>query len=155
MYRPTFAIAAVGRDGSDLELGREQMQILLDALTAINRAILRRKRLPLLYRSGVVYDRMLPARGSACGDDDWQDVEVTYRKKKGDCEDLCCIHAAQLQLAGIKARAIPLLKQEKGHHKYHIVVEWPKGLREYPKTVYQQHGLYLEDPSKVLGMRSY
>lgn len=164
MYRPTFAIDAIGRDDStSLELAKEQMQILLDALTALNLTYIRRGiRFPDLLESNVRYDEQRPVKGSVCGDDDWADIAVTFRKGLGDCDDLAAIRAAQLQARGIRARAIPLLRRTPargnipGKHDYHIVVMWPKGLRSYPRTVYQDpsgSGLLLEDPSKLKGMR--
>lgn len=154
MYRIALAVDAIGRDEPGmLDLGREQMQIALTALTSLNLAILRRMRMPRLYESGIRYDRMTPHPGSTCGDDDWQDMLVTLRRRMGDCEDLACYRAAELQVQGIRARAIPLFMREPGHHYYHIVVEWPRGLVSYPSTVYNQFDMLLEDPSKVLGMR--
>ena len=157
MYRPTFALDAIGRDDStSLELAKDQMQALLDCLTAINRAYLRFRAYPDLYSAGIRYHEDNPAPGSTCGDDDWCDIETVYRRKIGDCDDLACVRAAQLQHRGIRARAIPLLRRSNGRHDYHIVIAWPLGLRSYPKTVYRDpsgSGLLLEDPSAVLGMR--
>lgn len=157
MYRPTFAIDSIGRnDSTSLDLAREHMQALCDCLVSINRSYLKRRRYPDIFAAGVGYDEDAPPNGSVCGDDDWSDIEVVMRRKKGDCDDLACVRAAQLQASGINARAIAMLKRSPEAHDYHIVVLWPPGLRKYPPTVFRDpsgSGLLLEDPSRVLGMR--
>lgn len=163
MYRPTLAIDAIGKDDPlSLDLSREHMQILLDAITAINLSYIRRGvRFPDLLTSDVRYKLETPAPGSACGDDDWQDIAVTFRRRIGDCDDLAPIRAAQLQARGVRARAIALLRRTRPNtrwskHDYHIVVLWPAGLGSYPATVYRDpsgSGLLLEDPSRLKGMR--
>ncbi len=157
MYRPTFALDAIGRDDAvSLDIAKTQMQALLDALTACNRAYLRHYRVPDILTAGVRYDDDRPPRGSACGDDDWSDIMIALRRKIADCDDLGAARAAQLQHRGIAARAIPLLRRSPGKHDYHVVVMWPKGLKSYPPTVYRDpsgSGLLLEDPSRILGMR--
>lgn len=169
MYRLTLAIDAIGKDDPlSLDLSREQMQIVLDAVTAINLTYLRRGiRYPDLLASDVRYKLEQPPPGSVCGDDDWQDIAVTYRRKIGDCDDLAPIRAAQLQHRGVAARAIALLRRShaftpQSRHDYHIVVMWPQGLGSYPATVYrdpsgtrdrQGRVLLLEDPSRLKGMR--
>lgn len=157
MYRPTFAVDSIGRDDSQsLDLAKEHMQALLDCLTAIDRAYIKRRKYPDVMSGSVRYHEDEPAPGSICGDDDWADIEIVMRRGIGDCDDLACIRAAQLQASGINARAIPLLRRAPGEHNYHIVVLWPPGLRSYPKTVYRDpsgSGLLLEDPSRWLGMK--
>lgn len=163
MYRPTFALEAIGQDDPvSLAIAGEQMQALLDCLTACNFAYLRRMKLPDILAAGVRYDTDRPPKGSVCGDDDWCDIRTLLRRKIADCDDLGPARAAQLQLRGIKARAIPLLRRTQGtlgrpgKHDYHIVVMWPQGLKSYPPTVYRDpsgSGLLLEDPSRLLGMR--
>lgn len=170
MYRPTFAVDAIGRDEPKaLEIGLEAMGFLLEALVKINRSHLRRfPNTPRLYKSGVRYDPMDPPEGSACGDDDWADVVRVLETKSpegnpiGDCEELSCWRAAELQeFFGIHATPHVFLrrdwiKDEDGkrqrRHLYHIVVRWPEGLQKYPKTVKRMNGMLIEDPSKVLGM---
>lgn len=163
MYRPTFALSAIGEDDPvKLAIAAEQMQALLDALTACNRSLRRRYRFPSVLNAGIKYDPDRPAKGSVCGDDDWADLSIVFARKKGDCDDLAPARAAELQEMGIKARAIPLLRRTPagigrvGKHDYHIVVLWPKGLKSYPPTVYRDpsgSGLLLEDPSRLLGMK--
>ena len=50
--------------------------------------------LPLLYQSGVRYEREPP------GSEVWQLPREAYSAKGGDCEDLACWLAAERQLAG-------------------------------------------------------
>lgn len=156
-YRCTFAVDSIGRDDPrSLELAKAHMQALLDCLTAINRAYLQTRAYPDLYAAGIRYHEDNPAPGSTCGDDDWCDIETVYRRRVGDCDDLACIRAAQLQAQGIPVRAIPLLRRRGGQHEYHIVVAWPSGRSTYPRTVFRDpsgSGLLIEDPSAVLGMR--
>lgn len=163
MYRPTLALDAIGQDDpNSLAIAAEQMQAVVDCLTICNRAILRRYRMPDILTAGIRYTDDRPPKGSVCGDDDWADISIVLRRKAGDCDDLAAARAAQLQQQGINARAIPLLRRKQGafgnpgKHDYHIVVMWPKGLKSYPRTVYQDpsgSGLLLEDPSRILGMR--
>lgn len=156
-YRPTFALYAVGRnDAPSLDIARTQMQALADCLTICDRAYLKYERIPDVLNGRIRYDKDRPPRGSACGDDDWTDIKLLNQRGIGDCDDLACARAAQLQQAGIAARAIPLLRRSNGSHDYHIVVMWPQGLSSYPPTVYKDpsgSGLLLEDPSRLLGMR--
>jgi hypothetical protein len=90
LYRPTLAIDAIGLDDLDaIPLAMENMSDVLMALVSINRRYIRRypDQIPLLYNSGVRYDRMEPEAGSACGDDDWADVIIILEQqdKKADC----------------------------------------------------------------------
>lgn len=157
MYNATFAVDSIGsNDPEDIELSKEHMQILLDAATAINKAYMRRRRYPDILRAGVRYNPDRPPRGSICGDDAWCDIEVSLRRKIVDCDDVAPIRAAQLQMQGVRARAIALLRATREKHDYHIVVAWPNGLPRYPGTVYRDpsgSGLLLEDPSRILGMK--
>jgi hypothetical protein len=172
MYRPTLAIDAIGLDDPvAIEIAMENMSDVLMALVSIDRRYLRKfpDRFPLLYESGVRYDRLDPPPGSACGDDDFQDVvtilEHPDHPRLADCEDLACWRVAELvERFGIKA--VPFIRlhadlvhdvtdgQMKPRHLYHIMVRWPDGLASYPDTVYRDHetGAMLEDPSRVLGM---
>jgi hypothetical protein len=158
MYRPTLALDAIGRDDpTSLSIAKVQMQALLDCLTTCSGAYIPHyPNLPDVLRSGVRYDDDRPPKGSVCGDDDWCDLMIVLRRKRGDCDDLAAARAAQLRARGINARAIPLLRRSPGKHDYHAVVMWPKGLKSYPPTVYPDpsgSGILLEDPSRILGMR--
>jgi len=88
VYRPTFAVDSIGEESPKaVELALRNMGHLLNALVEIDREYMRALpgKFPPLFKSGVRYDRMEPPPGSACGDDDWQDVVVTYDKGMGDC----------------------------------------------------------------------
>ena len=162
MYRPTFAIFAIGHeDEAALGLALETMGDLLLALVNINRRYMRRfpGQIPLLYEGGIRYERMKPAEG--CEDDYWQDCVVCKDLRKADCEDLACYRVAELQERLGVLDAAPHVNLSRRiasdgveEHQYHVLVRWPEGLDVYPKTVYiDDKGRYLEDPSRVLGMR--
>jgi hypothetical protein len=115
---------------------RSTLTAALEGLTGVNRVLLERARnegrsLPLLYESGIRYEPELAGSG-----EDWQTYEQLLRSLRGDCEDLSCARAAELQLDGVPARAIVL---RSGPRQFHAVV-----LRD---------GNVIEDPSKRLGMR--
>jgi hypothetical protein len=105
----------------------------LAALTALNREILRRHPLPPLYETGIRYHReaRLPDGSSR---EQWLTAPVIYMRKAGDCEDLGCFRAAELQLQGIDAHAIC----KRSSVGFHIVVQYADGT--------------IEDPSRKLGM---
>lgn len=99
----------------------------LEGLVRIQGAILT-QRVPLLYQSGVRYQREL-------GTEHWQTVQETLKKGYGDCEDLASWRAAELRRRGVPASAVAV---RTGPRRYHAVVLWPDGR--------------IEDPSKKLGM---
>lgn len=162
MYRPTFAVDCIGEDSEEaIALSIRQMQHLLHCLVAMNLEYFKlyNDRMPWLYSSGVKYDRMEPPPGSACGDDDWQDVRTCLKRGLADCEELAAWRVAELRYRS-KVQAdtyVTLQRMGAGigssRHLYHIQVKWPRGLREYPATVYENGGSLIEDPSAVLGMK--
>jgi hypothetical protein len=185
MYRPTLAIDAIGLDDPDaIEMAMANMGDVLMALVSIDRRYIRKdharveagysSQIPLLYESGCRYDRLEPAPGSACGDDDWQDIVTVLEHPEHpmllDCEDAACWRVAELIERFHVPDAVPFVRlhadrvrdvtdgQLKPRHLYHIMVRWPEGLSDYPTTVYRDDpppigsGALLEDPSKVLGM---
>lgn len=106
----------------------------LEGLTAANRRIILRRAkegrpLRRLYKSGVRYR---PEKKEV-----WKTVDLLQRERHGDCEDLAAARAAELQLAGIPARAV---MYQTGPRRWHAIVKHPDGR--------------LEDPSKRLGMRA-
>lgn len=166
MYRPTFAVDSIGEESPQaVELALRNMGHLLNALVEIDLEYLRAfppQRFPPLYKTGVRYDRMEPPPGSACGDDDWQDIVVTYEKKMGDCEDLACIRVAELRERwGVAAAPMVTLRRDGDgvgtpRHLYHVMVRWPETLprgTRYPSTVRRESGMLIECPSRVLGMK--
>lgn len=103
----------------------------LQGLVAVNRVLLRSGNYPALYRAGVRY--VPEPRGS----ENWQSIDGLYRARRGDCEDLACARAAELQVGGeLRARAIV---RRSGKGRYHALVQRADGT--------------LEDPSIVLGMK--
>lgn len=111
------------------------MRVACAALTTINRLFLRAapqiagKPFPPLYRSGVRYQRQL-------GRERFLPIPLVMSKRAGDCDQLACWRAAELQEQGIKARAVPRFVSPR---MMHVVVVWPDGR--------------VEDPSRKLGMR--
>jgi hypothetical protein len=111
------------------------LQLLLDALTQVNVEWMRAHPgvLPPLYQAGVVY-----TREPLGADERWQDCYSTWQRKRGDCEDLACWLAAELQVKGEEARAFATGRPgPTGGSLYHIRVKTPRGIY---------------DPSRVLGM---
>ena len=125
MFRPTFIV----------QLNEDNIQILLDALVALNLKFLEQHpSTPPIYQSGVVYQREKPHSEL------WLTIPAILRAGSGDCEDLSCWRAAELVKNGIKARAFATrMPTVSGFHRlWHIRVSTPRGI---------------EDPSKLLGMK--
>lgn len=110
--------------------GIEELEALLEGLVRLNLTQLRRGMVPPLYQSGVRYQREKRGR------EDWQTAAEAYARKHADCEDLAAWRAADLRLAGIRARAVVY---QAGPGLKHVIVQYPDGTRE--------------DPSKRLGMQ--
>lgn len=140
MYYPRFALKIFeGLTPESFTESRIVIGHLLDCLTAINLHYLRtHPGTPKLYDSKVGY--YIPPEGI---EDDWQDIPTTLKLGHGDCEDLACWYAAELQHSGIIAVAVPELRTKmkagKPFFDCHIVVLMPDGR--------------IHDPSRVLGMR--
>lgn len=107
------------------------VQVFLNALQLVDQGQLRSARYPSLYASGVRYQR------EPAGEEDWQTVSVTYRRKTGDCEDLAAWRAAELVVSGEDTKARAVLKRIRPG-LIHCIVR--RGNGQY------------EDPSKLLGM---
>lgn len=127
----------------DWSRGLENLRDFLQTLTRINWRYLRdNPETPLLYHSGVRY------QDEPYGVEQWKDIPTLYRDRFGDCEDLACARAAELQRAGIAAEAtfkhkpIVIRNPRTGGREnvtlFHILVRHPTG--------------ELEDPSRRLGM---
>lgn len=133
MFEPVFKLRSFGRNRA---LNETILCALLEALTRINVAAMRSARVPALYTAGVEYQREPLCR--YC--EEWRDCLSVLEHGGGDCEDLACYRAAELQLQGIRARPYvrrPRLLQG-NVLLYHIQVAWPDGR--------------IEDPSRELGM---
>jgi hypothetical protein len=117
--------------------GERELTAALALLTVINMLQIRWYRLVPLYASGVRYKR---EQAKTCwhpvdgGCEDWLSIAQLYEQQRGDCEDLACARAAELRLAGERARAIPMRTRA----GWHIVVRRGDGS--------------IEDPSAKLGM---
>lgn len=123
------------------ELREKQLYRCLSCLTDIDRYIL------LCAQDGEIPDLYDLHRRGLCryvaepdGQEDWQDILTTIRLGNGDCEDLACWRAAELQVKGIPAYAIFVWRALPDNQGtlYHIQVKLPGGM--------------IEDPSKRLGM---
>lgn len=87
-----------------------------------------------LYDTGIYY-KLEKRQDPLPGVERFQTADSLFELGYGDCDDLACVRAAQLQLQGIGARAIPIKSPGGG---WHIVVKLPNGS--------------IEDPSARLGM---
>lgn len=127
--------------------GPAGLQLALDVLTHLDAITLAHSpTIPPLYQSGVRYAResrlMGDGREVAALDPVSGTVEERFNHLSrvieigaGDCDDLACWRAAELQVrAGIPARAVPV-RSDSG---WHVVVALPDGATE--------------DPSAMLGM---
>lgn len=118
--------------------GERELRPALAALTALNRAFMRAHRIPALYSTGIRYQR--EARGpDGVVREAWCSAPVMLERWRvsqigSDCEDLSCYRAAELQLKGVPAVAVPV----RSGIGWHIIVRHPDGRTE--------------DPSKQLGM---
>lgn len=111
------------------------VRVACAALTTLNRLFLRAapavagKPFPPLYKSGVRYKRQL-------GAERFLPIPLVMQRRCGDCDQLACWRAAELQEQGIAARAVPTMVTPR---MMHVVVVYPDGR--------------VEDPSKRLGMK--
>lgn len=125
MAASSLAILVHWSDESDLAPA-------LAALTGLNASIMRRRRLPPLYESGVRYQREALLNGRPR--EQWLTAPFVLERGFGDCEDLATFRAGELIVQGIEARAIA----RPSNIGFHIVVRYPDGT--------------IEDPSRKLGM---
>ena len=135
-YRITFVLDWRVDTLQAREANHAKLHTLLQALMTLNMHDLRQHpECPSLYESGVVYE-MEPK-----GQEDWPEIPVILRLHVGDCEDLACWRAAELQVRhGIAALPTFIWKKmASGGYLYHIQVLHPDGS--------------IEDPSKRLGMK--
>lgn len=112
------------------------VRIACAALTTANLLMIRHARkigqpFPQLYVSGVRYER----QHSVNGMERFQPINRVYARGSGDCDQLACIRAAQLQDKGERARAVPVRVNPR---LMHVIVR-------------RADGRY-EDPSRLLGM---
>lgn len=117
-----------------LHVTRAWLGIGLRALVAQNLVyLLEHPDTPLLYDSGIVYQREPP------GQEDWQTIPAMLATMNGDCEDLAAWRVAELQAEGEHARIITKSKRmPSGRTLVHVLVRREDGS--------------IEDPSIMLGM---
>lgn len=129
-----FNLPHVFYPGSDKVLNALTLRCLMDGLIKINRVyLIEMKRhghaVPLLYQSGVVYDRTVW----------WEPIPALYSRNYGDCKSLTAAWIAEQSLRGVAANPVfRFVDNEDGTTDYHILVALGKGT--------------FADPSKVLGM---
>ena len=140
-YRITFALGLFNGPADRAE-SHKALNILLAALTKIDIEYLRdHPETPDIYKSGVRYVEELS------GLEDWQDIPTCLVTRRGDCEDLACWRAAELNVRhGIKAYPIYGFRTlPNGNVVYHIRIQYPAVGGTGPGRI--------EDPSRMLGMR--
>jgi len=103
------------------------MRAALRGLTAVNREVLREGNLPALYDSGVRY------KPEGLGMENWQRADETFARGCGDCEDLACYRAAELNLAGELGAFADVIKT--GSRRYHAIVRRDDGSAEDPSRI--------------------
>lgn len=135
---------------TDKEATNKALSILLKCMTDWNVYLMTRQCLPPLKEAGVrcmprlpgLYDsgaRYIKEDYDALHPEDWLDVLEVLAQGGGDCEDLACYRAAELQVQGEKACAVFHRKTLSGNRTLvHILVQRADGS--------------LEDPSRRLGM---
>jgi hypothetical protein len=124
MFTPTFFAP------SDIK----SLDILLECLVRLDlHYIYRNPETPLLYESGVRYEREKNL-------EEWLAIPEVLSRGVGDCEDLACWLAAEYRARGIMAQAFAT----------RMPTEGPKPL--YHVRVRLGNGRQIEDPSRALGM---
>lgn len=121
-------------DPEDVPRSRRALLWMMEALIKVNLTYLATHPTVPLYQSGVVYR-------AERNTEIWRDVPNILKYGWGDCEDLACWRAAELQLAGIAARAWIKWRDHNNVQMYHAVVRLPNG--------------EIEDPSIALGMSGH
>ncbi len=148
---------------------RQDLLFALEALTQLDQSYLKtHPGTPLLYNSGVVYERpgqfigeceevqtlkkalgwkttnpkiagALSTVQQVLGGERFRDIGRILEKGAVDCDNLACWRAAELRQNGIKASPyITWRPRLDGGVTYHVLVRWPDGTTE--------------DPSLLLGM---
>jgi len=111
---------------------RKDLRFYLNRLVSLNRYLMRTRRVPPLYKSGVFYAR----EASGAKFERWQTCIECMRTRACDCEDLASWRVAELQERGEDAK-IRLSLQSR---TWHVTVRRANG--------------QIEDPSKILGMET-
>ena len=142
MYAPLLRIPSF-EDLEDPDR-RSVLLGLLRVLTIVDVAFLRtRPDVPPLYSSGVRYVEKVPCLDGSC--ECWQDVQLTWQSKAGNCKELSSWRIAELLV-------------RRGEHASHLLTlqttDLGRGqtLHTYHVRVRHEDGS-IEDPSVRLGMR--
>lgn len=145
----SYNLPHVFHPGSDKLLNARTLRIMMDAMVSMNRVFLEEhKRLdyavPLLYKSGVVYDRTTW----------WEPIPALYGRGYGDCKSLTAAWIAQAQyFRKLPSRPVfRFVDNADGTTDYHILVELPNGTFEDPSKVL---GMGADEVAKFYGPRSY
>lgn len=139
-YRLRF-VTDLFRSESDMADSEALIHDALILLTKVNiRYLHANPNTPLIYQSGVRYLEEPP------GEENWRDIPTCLNERNGDCEDLACWRAAEVNFR-YKIPAYPIFTHrvlDNGTLMYHIRVFYPKS-QMFPEGHY-------EDPSRILGM---
>ena len=152
--RAAFVSSLFAADGHNRQESHATLQLYLDGLTLANDILLANRNLPSIYDDGVRY------QAEPAGVEDWYDKLGVHKRKRNDCEDLSAARTSELRKAGARqARSVFKFWQNPDtlEQRYHCISKFavPVGgrLRFHPSAQMQPDGFYIEDPSKVLGMR--
>jgi hypothetical protein len=103
---------------------RSFLRAAVEGLVAVNYVELQRFALPLLYDSGVTYQR------EPRGRERWQTATETLRLQRGDCEDLAAWRAAELRFYEGDPAIVEIIRT--GPRQFHAVVMRGDGTIEDP-----------------------
>ena len=127
--RFTFDHPHVFHPESDRRENARVLELNLEYLIAVNRLYRRFHSAPVLYQSGVRYERTVV----------WDSIPALYARQGGDCKSLTAALVAERRDKGLRVRPVfRWIKNEAGDSDYHILVMHENGT--------------FEDPSKVCGM---
>ncbi len=107
----------------------DNLRFYLRLLTEINVRQQRAGSYPKLLGSGIRYRREARDR-DGIRLEEWRATATLYRLGFGDCEDLASTLAAEYQVRGVRALAIPV----RAGRGWHIVVQLPNGRRVDPSA---------------------
>lgn len=115
----------------------------LNGVVAVNRLLIRKGKLPLLYRSNVLYQR------EPKGEETFVDGSTVYERGHGDCAHLAAWRVAELQESLREAIASGKVSPDAPQPRLRLY------MRPKHRTVHVQvrhSDGRIEDPSRLLGM---
>jgi hypothetical protein len=117
-------------------LSRRDLKFYLNWFAKLQQYLIRTRRLPPLYKSGIVYARETTAGGipGHPKTENWQTYPAMLKSGVADCEDLSSVLVGQLREAGEPAN----IRLTKKRNVWHVTVRRADGS--------------VEDPSRKLGM---